>query len=171
MSSNNAVEREGWSGRFGAIMSMAGMAIGLGNVWRFPYLVGAYGGGAFVFAYLVCLILIAIPLAFVEAGLGKGIQGGNLDAWSEILRSKRGGKLVGSAFSISYATMNFFYMSVTAGAIYFVYSFATNMKTKMAPEKIYDFMQTEQTGAMLFLTALVTIFMIVLLYFNSFIQS
>ena len=162
--SSDVVVRESWGSRFGTIMSMAGMAIGLGNVWRFPYLVGAYGGGAFVFAYLVCLIVIVIPLALVEAGLGKGIQGGNLDAWSEILRNKTGGKIVGSVFSISYATMNFFYMSVTAGAIYFMYSFATDMKSKMAPEEIYNFMQTDQTGIMLFLTALVTIFMIVLLY-------
>ena len=71
-----APTREGWNSRFGAIMSMAGMAIGLGNVWRFPYLVGKYGGGTFVFAYLVCLGLIVLPLAIVEAGLGKGIQGG-----------------------------------------------------------------------------------------------
>ena len=162
--SGEIVQREGWGSRFGAIMSMAGMAIGLGNVWRFPYLVGAYGGGAFVFAYLICIIIIVIPLAMVEAGLGKGIQGGNLDAWSVILKSKIGGKIVGSAFSLSYATMNFFYMSVTAGAIYFMYSFATNMKTKMAPEEIYNFMQTDQTNIMLILTALVTLAMVGLLY-------
>ncbi len=162
--SNEIIAREGWGSRFGTIMAMTGMALGLGNVWRFPYLVGAFGGGAFVFAYLVCLLLIVVPLALVESGLGKGIQGGNLDAWSEILRSKTGGKIVGSVFSLSYATMNFFYMSVTAGAVYFAYSFATDMKTKMPPEEIYNFMQTDQTNIMLLLTALVTIAMIGLLY-------
>lgn len=162
--SNEIAQREGWGSRFGAIMSMAGMAIGLGNVWRFPYLVGAYGGGAFVFAYLVCLLLIVIPLAVVEAGLGKGIQGGELDAWTEILNSKTGGRVVGSAFSVSYATMNFFYMSVTAGSIYFIYSFATNMKARVEPEHIYSFMQTDQTSIMLFLTGLVTLAMVGLLY-------
>ena len=162
--SNEIVQREGWGSRFGAIMAMAGMAIGLGNVWRFPFLVGAYGGGTFVFAYLVCLLGIVLPLALVEAGLGKGIQGGNLDAWSKILRSKTGGKIVGSTFSLSYATMNFFYMSVTAGAIYFMYSFATDQKSKMAPEEIYSFMQTDQTSIMLVLTAAVTLLMIGMLY-------
>lgn len=162
--STEITQREGWNSRFGAIMSMAGMAIGLGNVWRFPYLVGAYGGGAFVFAYLICLLLIVLPLAIVEAGLGKGIQGGELDAWTKILRSKTGGKIVGSVFSVSYATMNFFYMSVTAGAIYFIYSFATNMKKDRAPELIYDYMQNDQTSIMLVLTAIVTLAMIGLLY-------
>ncbi len=159
-----APTREGWNSRFGAIMSMAGMAIGLGNVWRFPYLVGKYGGGTFVFAYLVCLGLIVLPLAIVEAGLGKGIQGGELDAWTKILRSRVGGKIVGSVFSVSYATMNFFYMSVTAGAVYFVYSFLVDMKKTRPPEQIYAYMQNEQTGIMLVLTGAVTLAMVGLLY-------
>lgn len=161
---SNELQREGWGSRFGAIMAMVGMALGLGNVWRFPYLVGYYGGGAFVFAYLVCLIIIVIPLALVEAGLGKGIQGGQLDAWSVILKNTKAGKVVGSIFSVSYATMNFFYLSVTAGAVYFIYAFITNMDAKMAPEEIYTHMETEQVGVMLVLTGIVAIAMIALLY-------
>ena len=65
--------RENWGSRFGALMAMAGMAIGLGNVWRFPYMIGENGGGAFVFAYMVLLFVIVIPLAIVEIGIGKGI--------------------------------------------------------------------------------------------------
>lgn len=51
-------------------MSLAIMAVGLGNVWRFSYLVGTYGDGAFVFAYLVCLCIIVLPLYLVECALG-----------------------------------------------------------------------------------------------------
>ena len=43
-------------------LGLLGYAIGIGNVWRFPYLVGKYGGGAFVVAYLVCLFLVAMPM-------------------------------------------------------------------------------------------------------------
>lgn len=53
------------------MLGLMGYAIGIGNVWRFPYLVGQYGGGAFVFAYAVCLFLIAMPLYLVELGLGQ----------------------------------------------------------------------------------------------------
>ena len=53
------------------MLGLLGYAVGIGNVWRFPYLVGQYGGGAFVFAYAVCLLLIAMPLYLVELGMGQ----------------------------------------------------------------------------------------------------
>lgn len=58
-------------GRFGAIMAMAGSAVGLGNLWRFPYLLGEYGGAAFLFVYLVCALLIALPIFFCEFIVGR----------------------------------------------------------------------------------------------------
>ena len=61
------------------MLGLLGYAVGIGNVWRFPYLVGSYGGGAFVFAYIVCLFLIAMPLYFVELGLGQYTRVGNIE--------------------------------------------------------------------------------------------
>ncbi len=57
--------------KFGFIMAAAGSAIGLGNIWRFPYLTGENGGGAFVFVYLCCVLLVGIPLLFNEVALGR----------------------------------------------------------------------------------------------------
>lgn len=57
--------------KFGFIMAAAGSAVGLGNIWRFPYLTGENGGGAFVFIYLCCVLAIGIPLLFNEVGLGR----------------------------------------------------------------------------------------------------
>lgn len=54
--------RSSWNSRFGYIMAAAGFPIGLGNVWRFPYLVGTNGGGAFVLIYLAICIVIGIPV-------------------------------------------------------------------------------------------------------------
>ena len=59
------------------ILSMAGLAIGLGNCWRFPYLCAKWGGGAFVFAYLVGVVGLVAPLAIVEVAMGKGTQRGH----------------------------------------------------------------------------------------------
>ena len=60
-----------WGSSFGFIMAAAGSAVGLGNIWRFPYITGENGGGAFVFVYLICVVLIGIPLLFNEIGLGR----------------------------------------------------------------------------------------------------
>jgi NSS family neurotransmitter:Na+ symporter len=67
-------KRENWGSRFGFIMAAAGFSIGLGNIWRFPYLTGVNGGGAFVFVYLIICILIGIPLFTMEMSLGRKIQ-------------------------------------------------------------------------------------------------
>ena len=55
-------------------MLAAGCAIGLGNIWKFPYMVGQYGGGVFVLLYIVCLVAIGIPLLSVELSMGRGSQ-------------------------------------------------------------------------------------------------
>ncbi|MCF6462641.1 sodium-dependent transporter [Clostridium sp. Cult1] len=67
-------KRESWGSRFGFIMTAAGFSIGLGNIWRFPYLAGSNGGGAFVFVYLIIILLIGIPLFTMEMGLGRKTQ-------------------------------------------------------------------------------------------------
>lgn len=66
--------RENWGSRFGFIMATAGFSIGLGNIWRFPYLVGTNGGGAFVFVYLILVLLIGIPLFTMEMAIGRKTQ-------------------------------------------------------------------------------------------------
>lgn len=60
-----------WSTRLAFILAAAGSAIGLGNIWRFPYTVGEYGGGAFVLVYLICVALIGIPIMMAEIMLGR----------------------------------------------------------------------------------------------------
>lgn len=66
--------RESWGSRFGFIMATAGFSIGLGNMWRFPYLVGTNGGGAFVLVYILICLLIGIPLFTMEISLGRKTQ-------------------------------------------------------------------------------------------------
>ena len=58
-------------GLFGAIMAMAGSAVGLGNLWRFPYLLGEYGGAAFLVLYMVFALVIALPIFFAEFIIGR----------------------------------------------------------------------------------------------------
>lgn len=67
----NTKMRENWSGKFGFILSAAGSAIGLGNIWKFPYITGQNGGGAFVLVYLGCILLFGLPLMLCEIAIGR----------------------------------------------------------------------------------------------------
>ncbi|MEJ2645873.1 MAG: sodium-dependent transporter, partial [Gammaproteobacteria bacterium] len=60
-----------WSSRFAFILAATGSAVGLGNIWRFPYITGENGGGAFVLVYLLCVALIGIPIMMAEILLGR----------------------------------------------------------------------------------------------------
>ncbi|MDZ7261555.1 MAG: sodium-dependent transporter [candidate division KSB1 bacterium] len=64
-------DRGSWSSKFGFIMAAAGSAIGLGNIWRFPYLTGQNGGAAFVLVYLLCVFLIGFPVMLNEFAVGR----------------------------------------------------------------------------------------------------
>ena len=67
-------KREKFSSRLGFILISAGCAIGLGNVWRFPYITGEYGGGAFVLMYLFFLLILGLPIVVMEFSVGRGSQ-------------------------------------------------------------------------------------------------
>lgn len=68
---NNIPPSNTWSSRWTFILAAAGSAIGLGNIWKFPYLAGEYGGGAFVIVYLACLAIMGIPLLMAETLIGR----------------------------------------------------------------------------------------------------
>jgi neurotransmitter:Na+ symporter, NSS family len=109
--------RETFASRFGTAMTMLGVAIGLGNVWRFPYLVGRFGGAAFVLFYVVIVVLIGIPALMAEWTLGRHTQRGTLGAFV------RGGLPLGNAvgwllFVVVIAATGY-YSSVVGWVMYF----------------------------------------------------
>uniref|UniRef100_UPI000651D6E1 sodium-dependent transporter n=1 Tax=Halomonas sp. PR-M31 TaxID=1471202 RepID=UPI000651D6E1 len=69
-----------WVGRWGFILAATGSAVGLGNIWKFPYMTGEYGGGAFVLVYLVCILAIGIPIMMAEISFGRRGRGSPIDA-------------------------------------------------------------------------------------------
>ena len=66
------MKREKFGSRLGFILVSAGCAIGLGNVWKFPYICGAYGGAAFILIYLIFLVILGIPVMVCEFAVGRG---------------------------------------------------------------------------------------------------
>jgi len=63
--------RAHWASRFGFVLAAAGSAIGLGNIWKFPYITGKNGGGAFVLVYLACVVLVGLPIMMAEFLIGR----------------------------------------------------------------------------------------------------
>lgn len=68
---NSTAARAHWSSRWAFILATAGSAIGLGNIWKFPYMTGTNGGSAFVLIYLLCIVVIGVPLLMAETMLGR----------------------------------------------------------------------------------------------------
>jgi len=66
-----STDRGQWGSKFGFIMAAAGSAVGLGNIWRFPYLTGENGGAAFVLVYILCVVLVAVPMLINEIAIGR----------------------------------------------------------------------------------------------------
>lgn len=74
MKGSNLNKTENWGSRLGFILGASGFSIGLGNIWRFSYVAGENGGGAFLLIYILIVILIGIPLFLIESGLGRKAQ-------------------------------------------------------------------------------------------------
>lgn len=81
-------KRASWGSRIGFIFAVAGSAIGLGNIWRFPFLVGNNGGAAFIAIYLICLLLIGFPVLVAEILMGRTAQSSPSGTFELLGRSK-----------------------------------------------------------------------------------
>ena len=67
-------QRDGFTSRFGVIAAAAGSAVGLGNIWRFPYVLGENGGSAFLLVYILSIVCIGIPVLMSELLIGRRAQ-------------------------------------------------------------------------------------------------
>jgi len=90
-----AKNREKFGGRLAVILAMAGSAIGLGNIWRFPYMVGEHGGAAFIVVYVVSTILISLPVFLAEVMIGRRSHTNSRDAFARLSRQHPFWKAVG----------------------------------------------------------------------------
>lgn len=105
--------RENWGSKIGFILAAAGSAVGLGNIWRFPYLAGENGGAAFIFVYILCVLVIGIPVLIAEILIGRTTQKNPVGSFKELTKSKFWIAIGGLGILAGFIILSFY--SVVAG--------------------------------------------------------
>lgn len=111
------IQRQQFQSSVTAFWTMSGAAIGLGNVWRFPYMMGEYGGTAFLLVYLCFVCLFAVPALMGEWSLGREIRGGTISAFSRTL-GPRFGRTVGYLLILGMFCSSSYYLVVIGNVGY-----------------------------------------------------
>ena len=121
-----ATNRENFGSRAAVIMAMAGSAIGLGNIWRFPYMVGEYGGAAFILVFILCSFLLSFPIFLSEAVIGRRTSANAIGAMKKLAPGS-GWKVLGYLSVITPMIIVSYYSIVGGWSIeYFFKSFSLN---------------------------------------------
>jgi len=127
--------RERWSSRTIFLFAAIGSAVGLGNVWRFPYLTFKFGGGAFLLPYLIALLLIGIPMLMLEFAVGQKLQKGAVGSFSKINPKLSG---VGLAAIIAGSMVAIYYAAVMAWSLLFAFnSLKTDLPWRENPSDFF----------------------------------
>jgi NSS family neurotransmitter:Na+ symporter len=109
--------RAHWGSRTGFILAAAGSAVGLGNIWKFPYITGENGGGLFVVIYLVCIALVGLPILIAEIMIGRSAQAQPVLAFRKLQGGPTGWSLVGWLGVIAGFIILSFYIVVAGWAM------------------------------------------------------
>jgi NSS family neurotransmitter:Na+ symporter len=119
------MERSHWSSRLSFILVAVGSAVGLGNIWKFPYIAGLNGGGLFVLIYLLCIALIGLPIFVAELYIGQRSQTNVVNAFSVIEEKKSKWAIAGWFGLISAFLILSFYSVVGGWIIDYLYKSVT----------------------------------------------
>ena len=117
------MERETFQSRLGFLLLSAGCAIGIGNVWKFPYMVGNNGGGIFVLFYLLFLAIMGVPILSMELAIGRGSKKSTVRAYGELEKKGQKWHIHGYVALIGNYLLMMFYTVVAGWMLYYFYSF------------------------------------------------
>jgi len=112
-----------WSSRWLFVLAAAGSAVGLGNIWKFPYIAGENGGGAFVLVYLLCMALVGVPIMLAEVLLGREGRQSPINTMRSLIRQHKGSKywvLVGWMGVLAGFLILSYYAVIAGWAVYYI---------------------------------------------------
>ena len=113
--------REQWGSKIGFILAAAGSAIGLGNIWKFPYIAGEYGGAAFILVYLLCTAVIGLPVLIAEVLIGRTTQKDPVGAFKKLTDNSRFWTSIGGMGVVAGFVILSYYAVVAGWALGYIY--------------------------------------------------
>ncbi len=155
-------KREKLGSRLGFILLSAGCAIGIGNVWKFPYITGQYGGGIFVLIYLLFLIIMGMPVMTMEFAMGRASQASPVRMYDKLTDKPNRWKWHGYAALAGNILLMMFYTSVCGWMFQYFYYMLTGKfdsveKTPEAVEGVFNGMLSEPWVLLIFLAIVVVL--------------
>ncbi|XP_042166391.1 sodium-dependent neutral amino acid transporter B(0)AT1-like [Oncorhynchus tshawytscha] len=117
--SKGGEERPKWNNKAEYLLTCIGFAVGVGNVWRFPYLCQIYGGGAFLIPYLIALVFQGLPLLYLELAIGQRLRMGSIGVWNSISPYLGG---VGVASMVVSFCVSLFYNTIVAWVLWYLFN-------------------------------------------------
>ena len=152
------MQRERLGSRLGFILLSAGCAIGVGNVWKFPYMVGQYGGGAFVLLYLFFLLVMGVPVLTMEFAVGRAAQKSPVLMHAQLVPEKKVWHLHGYIAFIGNWLLMMFYTTVSGWMLRYFVATASGELSGMDTAQVNDFFGTVQSnpvGMVVYMTIVV----------------
>lgn len=133
------MQREKLATRLGFLLLSAGCAIGVGNVWKFPWMVGQNGGGAFVLIYVIFLILLGLPVMTMEFSMGRAAQKSPILMYQSITPNKKAWGIHGVFCFIGNVVLMMFYTVVAGWLFYYFYSMVTGKFVGLNSDQIGEY--------------------------------
>ena len=140
-------ERETFGSRLGFILVSAGCAIGLGNVWKFPYMAGKYGGAAFILIYLVFLVLLGLPVLVCEFAVGRASRKSTARAFHDLEPEGSNFHNFSYMSMVSNYVLMMFYTMVAGWMLYYCYAMAAGRLAGKDSTQVADYFTGLQDSA------------------------
>lgn len=159
------MERERLGSRLGFILLSAGCAIGVGNVWKFPWMAGTNGGGIFVLIYLFFLVILGLPVMVMEFSLGRASQKSPVGLYQALEKPGQKWHIHGYGTLIANLLLVMFYTSVTGWILYYFVSFLKGDMTGItdtASAAVFDNMMADPTVMVGFMAVVVVLGFLIL---------
>lgn len=132
------MKRDGFGSKIGVIAATAGSAVGLGNIWKFPYVTGLNGGAAFLLVYLLCVVLIGLPIVISEFSIGRAGKANVVRSFRNLVPKKFWG-LTGILSTITTFIILSFYSMIAGWVLAYIFKSVTGKLSSVPTEQLPDY--------------------------------